>query len=476
MKFLLARHAEAVDGPQLQTDRGLTAKGESQLRVMRDFLESQTDKISTVICSSDLQRGIETGEYLADKLGAELVQTPLVDPPNNEGTVADSDVSALWKFIRKAVKATEGEVLVISHGPLVNALAAFLIGSDQGTRFHFSHGAIAHFDTETPADYEEGGRGESVIAYLHWFASCKMMLRAMEQDDSAVIEEALKIAEAMIASASEAAKGLRHPRHARHVAPARKAIAAVMRSYFQRQSKGVLKIVRANIKRVISTHGLKEAANGKAFAWDLLPSTLRPLTIPLLASEVLDYETAIESALAGSAKAFAAQYAAGEAPNSADLISAWLRDHSLEKITGDIADESLDRLRNAIAAAWEAGGTSDQLVGAVKDVFADFSDARAQMIAQTEVNDAYNQGQMGTAKDLGFDEKSWDPDGDACAEICQPNVDQGWIDIDEDFDSGDDAPTAHPWCDCSLSFRKGAESTEDEQERWGVEEEAANAA
>lgn len=203
MKFYLARHCEAEDGPQLQTDRGLTSLGEAQIPVMAHFLASQTDKIGAVLCSSDLKRGIDTGEALAKKLDVDVVQTPWVDPPNNEGTVAQSDIDRAWKVIQKTAKSLNDgqELLVVSHGPLINALAAWLIGSDQGDKFHFSHGTITHWDTGQPdpaTGYPYQGRGDGVIAYLHWMMTPKGMLRAMERDESAVIEEALRIAEAMI--------------------------------------------------------------------------------------------------------------------------------------------------------------------------------------------------------------------------------------------------------------------------------------
>src|SRR5208282_2235305 len=47
--------------------------------------------------------------------------------------------------------------------------------------------------------------------------------------------------------------------------------------------------------------------------------------------------------------------------------------------------------------------------------------------------------------------KRWVTVGDdAVEEICLANEDQGVIDLDEDFDSGDDAPPAHPNCRCWL--------------------------
>ena len=74
------------------------------------------------------------------------------------------------------------------------------------------------------------------------------------------------------------------------------------------------------------------------------------------------------------------------------------------------------------------------------------------MIAQTEMSAAYNNGRRLVALDLGFNEKSVDPDGTACAEYCIPAVLEGWIPIDGEFESGDAAPF-HPNCDCGMNFR-----------------------
>lgn len=54
------------------------------------------------------------------------------------------------------------------------------------------------------------------------------------------------------------------------------------------------------------------------------------------------------------------------------------------------------------------------------------------------------------AADEGETEKSWV--GGTC-ETCQENADEGWIDMDEQFPSGDDEPPAHPNCDCELETR-----------------------
>ncbi len=206
-------------------------------------------------------------------------------------------------------------------------------------------------------------------------------------------------------------------------------------------------------------------AAGKLFANGLLPSSLHPLRFPVAHVEDHEYQDAITDAITGAARVMAAEARAG-ATISDDVASRYLRDNSLSKLTGNLNEASIDRLRNAVAEAWDKGGSYDQIVAAIQETFADFSDVRAGMIAQTEVNSAYNHGLLEMGRNLGMDEKAWDPDGEACEEICMPNVDQGYIGIDDAFDSGDDGPPGHPNCDCSLRFRAGSESPEEEESRW----------
>ena len=94
-----------------------------------------------------------------------------------------------------------------------------------------------------------------------------------------------------------------------------------------------------------------------------------------------------------------------------------------------------------------------QLVKAVQDEYAGFNDVRAGLIAQTELNSAYNAGRKQLGIDLGFNEKSWSTDGPAPCPECVGNALEGWVGMEEPFSSGDDAPTAHPGCYCSLDVR-----------------------
>src|ERR1035437_5490315 len=249
-----------------------------------------------------------------------------------------------------------------------------------------------------------------------------------------------------------AAKGLKHRRHQRTLGPARAAIKGVMASYFSRQKAALLAAIEPEIKIALWHQPppvLREAATpkGKRFAASLIPTSLSPLKFEVTNEERNDFDRAITESIIGAGKTLAAELGAAKGTTlSEDVAGQYLRDNSLAKLTGGFESTTVDRLRGAIADAWDAGGSYEKIISAIKETMDDFSDARAGMIAQTEANDAYNAGRLAMANEADMDEKSWDPDGEACEEICQPNVEAGWIPLDEDFPSGDDAPSAHPNC------------------------------
>ncbi len=250
---------------------------------------------------------------------------------------------------------------------------------------------------------------------------------------------------ALLLEAAAPRLGLRHASHARVIAPARRRVERVLREYFRRQEAAVLHEIKPKIV------AREASSSGNVYAAHILPSSIHPLRFPVTQTESNEFADAIASAIYGAAASIAAGSVIVD-----DVASRYLRDNSLTRLTGDFSATSVNRLRDAIAEAWDAGGSYNQIVSAIQETFQDFSDTRAGMIAQTEVNDAYNRGRMAIAIEAGFDQKAWDPDGEACP-ICMDNVDAGWIGIDDDFPSGDSAPTAHPNCDCSIDFQKGAE-------------------
>jgi broad specificity phosphatase PhoE len=171
-------------------------------------------------------------------------------------------------------------------------------------------------------------------------------------------------------------------------------------------------------------------------------------TVPVTAEEQNTFARAIAVAIDSGGEA-AGDMLASAAPDTESFIAEYLKDGGFSRLTGDLDKTTVDDLASAVADAYESGADFDGVVQAVKDSFQMANDYRAKLIAQTELNDAFNQSVFHFGKEAGATQKSWTTDLAPCL-ICIANEAQGVIDIDEDFESGDDAPPAHPQCMCSL--------------------------
>jgi phosphohistidine phosphatase SixA len=414
MKLYLMRHCESEDGPRDDPTRQLTSVGRKQAQTMGQFLVRQIGRVDVVL-TSYFARAQGTAAPIAELLGcSNIIDTPALQP--------DTAPKDAWKEIKFLSDGCE-DVLVVSHHPLVNELLKLLTGCDS-EKFH--HGAIAHI----------GDDGK-----LHWFVPPAIV----ERDEDDVLDAAAGVVEALEAHLQEAKGdgGLKHPRHQAVLSKVRAKVKKIMAGYFDRQGAAVLKSIKPNIQAVIKQY--QEAnTTGKRFASSLVPTSLQPLRFPITDDEDSDYQAAITAAIKGGAAALAKELES-DASLSEDAASDYLLENSLAKLTGGFADETLDRLRNSLADAWDKGGSFNDMTAAIQDTFDDFSDSRAEMIAQTEGNDAYNEGRSALAEEAGMEEKSWETEDDPC-DICIGNEGDGWIDIDDNFSSGDDAPTAHPNC------------------------------
>jgi hypothetical protein len=107
-------------------------------------------------------------------------------------------------------------------------------------------------------------------------------------------------------------------------------------------------------------------------------------------------------------------------------------------------------IRDATALHWSV----DRLADAITDAGI-FGDARATLVARTEISAAQNAAtlEMGKlAADRGIDlKKGWTVGGDPCP-LCQEAAALGVIDLDEDFGEAGDAPPLHPNCECNLDL------------------------
>lgn len=136
----------------------------------------------------------------------------------------------------------------------------------------------------------------------------------------------------------------------------------------------------------------------------------------------------------------------------------WAEERAAELVSfDDDADPALaaatrDMLRATIASGIEQNIGMPEIAAQIEESYA-FSEERALLIASTEITSANSMGALASyeaAKEEGVTlKKSWLILEDAC-DICQENADQGPIDLDEEFPSGDMAPGAHPNCRCVL--------------------------
>lgn len=79
---------------------------------------------------------------------------------------------------------------------------------------------------------------------------------------------------------------------------------------------------------------------------------------------------------------------------------------------------------------------------------------RKQSIARTEARFATSEANQEIAKSRDQKFKTWITTGDERVDdACEGNEAQGWIGIEETFQSGSDTPPDHPLCRCSLAYR-----------------------
>lgn len=128
-----------------------------------------------------------------------------------------------------------------------------------------------------------------------------------------------------------------------------------------------------------------------------------------------------------------------------------------------ITDETRTGIVGLLDRTINEGWSVDQFATALTDAYA-FSAKRAETIARTETRLADSKGNLAGWKRSGVvAQKVWLPSNDGCCDVCQANADQGAIDIDDDFDSGDDSTPGHPNCECVIAPVVGDEENDSEE-------------
>ncbi len=167
----------------------------------------------------------------------------------------------------------------------------------------------------------------------------------------------------------------------------------------------------------------------------------------------------LESVLAAIAQDGAAQALAQigvSASNIVDQVNekavTWAEQHAAD-LVAQLAETTRERLRSEIAASIELGMSVDEIAAVLEKDY-QFSEARAELIAQTERAYADVAGNMEAYRESGVVAgKEWvlgseHPDGLDCD--CEDNAAAGVIGLDDTFPGGDDAPPNHPGCVCDV--------------------------
>ena len=144
----------------------------------------------------------------------------------------------------------------------------------------------------------------------------------------------------------------------------------------------------------------------------------------------------------------------------------YLQQHGAELVKG-INATTREYIRTILIQAAEQGWSYGKTALAIKQRYREFAvgvpqrhlRSRAELIAVTEIGNAYEHGTMIAAEDLVAGglamEKKWLTVGDDRVEQeCRSNQADGWIPLDQEFSSGDQRPLAHPACRCTLQTRR----------------------
>ena len=151
---------------------------------------------------------------------------------------------------------------------------------------------------------------------------------------------------------------------------------------------------------------------------------------------------------------FAGMWGEGNMASLADSTLDWAREHGGELIT-QIDDATRDTINQIVARGLENQDGTRGIQKAIEHFIDDdqMTKARAEMIAQTEANNAVSRGAYEANAAVGASEKEWLYYGGACPSgVCPDNEGDGRIPIDDSFSSGHSYPTAHPRCRCVVVY------------------------
>lgn len=224
------------------------------------------------------------------------------------------------------------------------------------------------------------------------------------------------------------------------------AIRLLFETVLPRQLTDTLRAVQASAETVAKVGG-DDLARIMA-AIDLgLYDDVRPELERLLRKMASDRAMAAAQSAARAVNASAEQLERMLAQANLEAIT-WAEQHAATLVT-EITHTTREEVREIVTTGVQEGATNDEISRALQESYA-FSKGRSDRIARTETSFAENRGTVDGWRASGLvTGKESLPDVNACP-ICTANAAQGVIPIDQDFQSGDDAPPYHPNCECSI--------------------------
>jgi Phage Mu protein F like protein len=192
----------------------------------------------------------------------------------------------------------------------------------------------------------------------------------------------------------------------------------------------------------------------KAMADDERDRLLASLDSDALGEELTGELTgAMTAAFRRAAARGAAQvgFSSREATKQADLAAVKYAKERGAELIADLAGTTEEAMAALIGRAVEEGFSTDELADAVEKAGA-FGEARAEVIARTELAHAHVQGNVEgwKATGLGVRKKAILGDLHDVEDICDECADAGVVDMDDDFVEGYAFPPFHPNCICDV--------------------------
>jgi hypothetical protein len=214
----------------------------------------------------------------------------------------------------------------------------------------------------------------------------------------------------------------------------------------------VVKALKSAAREVATQYAHKF---GKASGSDDWDQFLKDLELPALASITGTYTSTATDQAEEAFTDVLAEFGdtAGPVFGLANTRAQQIAEDRAADLVTEIDDATRLLMRGTVADAFENGWSSSELSDALEASYG-FSADRADVIAETEMRMAIGAGAIEGARASGVVVgKQWLLSNDeGICDICEANADQDVIDLDEDFDSGDDTVPAHPSCRCSVVF------------------------